>query len=130
MAEPASAGGSSFSDANPSAYANQDQHSNDTGVKADLAHLIPPLRSASPSGAVSTYDLVIWNASSPHYNGRSELRKESAYGARQQDHIRRRLSRRMIRPLLRWLRWSRVGPGIVTIAIGVLVALWIAKFWR
>lgn len=28
------------------------------------------------------------------------------------------------------LRWSRVGPGIITIAVGVLLALWIAKLWR
>jgi hypothetical protein len=37
---------------------------------------------------------------------------------------------RAVREQLKWLRWSRVGPGILTIAIGVLVALWIAKLWR
>jgi hypothetical protein len=39
------------------------------------------------------------------------------------------LELRALRAQLR-LGWSRVGPGIVTIAIGVLVALWIARLWR
>src|SRR5262249_47250268 len=42
------AGGSPFSDARPSAYANQDQHSNNTGEKADLAHMNSPSEFSSP----------------------------------------------------------------------------------
>jgi hypothetical protein len=36
---------------------------------------------------------------------------------------------RAVREQLR-LSWWRVGPGIITIAVGVLLALWIAKLWR